>query len=543
VIAAALNSHLVDEVHVSRKQYLDGTIPTGFQRTAIVSLKGKIPWKADRELMIRQISLEEDACREVRDVGHEVTFRTDRLSIPLVEVVTEPVAKNPTEAREISERIGRVMRSTGLVRRGPGATRQDVNVSVRGGKRVEIKGVPFLDLIPTITAGEAIRQHNLLLIRDELVERGLKVTDLDTDRFTTLVTKDVTPLLEGKRVPVMSHLWPDKVQKGTPYRVMAVLLKGFKGIFAHETHYTQRFIDEISGRVRVIACLDHLPNVLSSDTEIPKGLTKKIYASIMAELGGSKEDAFVLVFGDERDTKTASEEVYLRCKDAFDGVPNETRQVINAHETSFERILPGPDRMYPDTDRPPIVVTPEILKRVYAQVPRPFWETEQEMVRSGVPRHLASRLVVSPLYTIYRNAVASGSHPGMVAGILMETVKSLRRDGVPVQNIPEPAYAELFSLLRDGSITKEVVDPLLRSLAEGLTVLETLEKLDLRSVTDQEALTMIGKVLSADPSLSEFFKAGKEGPLMGAVLNGSSGKIGGGRARDLLRTMLCNPSE
>jgi glutamyl-tRNA(Gln) amidotransferase subunit E len=537
VIASALNSHLVDEVHVSRKQYLDGTIPTGFQRTAIVSLKGKIPWKADRELLIRQISLEEDACREVRDVGHEVTFRTDRLSIPLVEVVTEPVAKNPTEAREISERIGRVMRSTGLVRRGPGSTRQDVNVSVRGGRRVEIKGVPFLDLIPTITAGEAIRQWNLLKIRDELEGRGLKVSDMDADKFTTMVAKDVTHLLEGKRIPVMSHLWPNKVEAGKGYRIMAVLLKGWAGIFPRETHYSQRFIDEISGRVRVIACLDHLPNVLSSDTDAPKGITKKAYAQIMKELGGTKADAFVLVFGDERDTKTASEEVYIRCRDAFEGVPNETRQVMTPHETSFERILPGPDRMYPDTDRPPIVVTPEILRRVHAQVPKPFWEAESEMVSKGVKPHLARQLVISPLYPTYKDAVAAGSLPGTVAGILMETVKSLRRKDVPVQNISASQYADFFSALRDGSLTRDGIAPMLRSLAEGLTVLEALEKLGLRSMSDHEARSLIGKIISADPALAAEFKAGREGPLMGAILSSSSGRIGGARARSILAGM------
>ena len=175
--ARAMNCQLVDEVHVSRKQYLDGSIPTGFQRTAIISLGGWVPWGEERKIEIRQISLEEDACREMKDEGHEVVFRTDRLSIPLVEVVTEPNAKTPAEAGEMAEILGWVMRSTDLVRRGPGATRQDVNVSVEGGRRIEIKGVPFLDLIPPITAGEAVRQHNLLKIKEELGKKSLDPGD------------------------------------------------------------------------------------------------------------------------------------------------------------------------------------------------------------------------------------------------------------------------------------------------------------------------------------------------------------------------------
>ena len=87
-LAELCNLNLVSELHVMRKQYLDGSIPTGFQRTAMVGLTGTIPFRVpelgvDRDLSIRQLSLEEDSCREVSDVGHRITFRTDRLGMPL----------------------------------------------------------------------------------------------------------------------------------------------------------------------------------------------------------------------------------------------------------------------------------------------------------------------------------------------------------------------------------------------------------------------------------------------------------------------------
>jgi glutamyl-tRNA(Gln) amidotransferase subunit E len=194
--------------------------------------------------------------------------------------------------------------------------------------------------------------------------------------------------------------------------------------------------------------------------------------------------------------------------------------------------------MYPDTDRPPIVVTPEILKRVLAQVPRPFWETESEMVSKGVKPHLARRLVVSPLYPIYKEAVGAGCPAGTTASVLMETVKSLRRKGIPVQNISASQYAEFFAALRIGTLTREGMVPMLRSLSEGLTVLEAMEKLSLRSVDDTEARSLIGKIISDDPALAAEFKAGREGPLMGAILNDSSGRIGGARARSILAGMI-----
>ena len=75
-IAQLFNLNLVSEIHVMRKQYLDGSIPTGFQRTVMLGLGGVIPFVVpelglDRELRIRQLSLEEDSCREVSDHGHE----------------------------------------------------------------------------------------------------------------------------------------------------------------------------------------------------------------------------------------------------------------------------------------------------------------------------------------------------------------------------------------------------------------------------------------------------------------------------------------
>jgi glutamyl-tRNA(Gln) amidotransferase subunit E len=105
---------LVDELHIARKQYLDGSIPTGFQRTAIFSLNGTIPFKG-REVHVVQMSIEEDSCREVRDEGHLRIYRTDRLGMPLIETVTGPDMKTPQEVAdgwpEVQAKCGR-----GLVR-------------------------------------------------------------------------------------------------------------------------------------------------------------------------------------------------------------------------------------------------------------------------------------------------------------------------------------------------------------------------------------------------------------------------------------------
>ena len=153
-----MNMDIIDEVHIARKQYLDGIIPTGFQRTAIVGVNGCLPFKG-RNLTITHVSVEEDSCREVKDKGHRIVWRTDRLGMPLTETVTGPELRHAggSARRHPALRPGRA-RSRGRVRTGIGASRQDVNVSVRGGNRVEIKGVPRAGFAVKLVHNEGVRQ-------------------------------------------------------------------------------------------------------------------------------------------------------------------------------------------------------------------------------------------------------------------------------------------------------------------------------------------------------------------------------------------------
>jgi glutamyl-tRNA(Gln) amidotransferase subunit E len=175
--------NIVGEVHIIRKQYLDGSIPTGFQRTAILGVNGEIPLK-NKKVGLIQLSIEEDSCREISDIGHTRIYKTDRLGMPLIETVTQPELLNPDEVKEACDYIRFLNRSTDKVVTGMGAGRQDVNVSCRGGHRVEIKGVAHTKWIPDLTHNEAYRQFALLHLRDELKKR-LKKKDWEFN-FTEL---------------------------------------------------------------------------------------------------------------------------------------------------------------------------------------------------------------------------------------------------------------------------------------------------------------------------------------------------------------------
>lgn len=197
--------NVVGEVHITRKQYLDGSIPTGFQRTAILGVNGHIQLR-NKKVNLIQLSIEEDSCREIADVGHERWYKTDRLGMPLIETVTAPELFTPDELREAAEYIRFLNRSTGLVRTGMGAGREDVNVSCRGGSRVEIKGVAHNKWIPELSHNEAFRQWALLHIKKLLLERitkekwQAKYMELDPHEFKFTYL----PLVECKRKNIKS---------------------------------------------------------------------------------------------------------------------------------------------------------------------------------------------------------------------------------------------------------------------------------------------------------------------------------------------------
>jgi len=447
-----LGCDIVDEVHIARKQYLDGSIPTGFQRTAIVGVEGRLPFRG-RELIITQVSVEEDSCREVSDRGHLIVWRTDRLGMPLIETVTGPDLRTPDEVEEAILLIGRVCRSTGHVRVGMGASRQDVNVSVRGGRRVEIKGVSRAGWAPRLVHGEAVRQVNLLRLRDELHRRGMGSPDrLEIDH------KDVTDLAAGCGLDLLtSDSWeaflvgdnrrPEFERGAGAFCVRAVRLRGLAGTLSWPTQPGRVFADELRGRIRVIAALDQSPILLDSEAW-PTGKTAHAALETLCLAAGcTPEDGLVVVWGAERDTLTAAEEVRLRYLDAIDGVPNETRQPFEDGSTDFERILPGPDRMYPDTDSPPQRITRERVEDLGASLAERPWLREERYAAVGVPRDVIHFLIRRNGARLVDLVVAEcGADLRRACFFFGERVKGLRREGLAVDTVADESWCDLFSL-------------------------------------------------------------------------------------------------
>lgn len=443
-IGMLYNCKLVDELHIARKQYLDGSIPTGFQRTAIYAVDGWIPYK-DRTVKIVQMSIEEDSCREVSDQFHTRTYLTDRLGMPLIETVTGPDMRTPYEVAEVGWICAKLVRSTHKVRRGIGAARQDVNVSVEGGTRVEIKGVPKIGMIPLLTHNEAMRQWNLLRLREELRKRGIT-----TETFLAK-DYDITSLIKKP------HYVPLKNAVESKLKIRCIVLKGFKDLLRWQTQTDTYFSKEISDRVRVIACLTTIPNLIHSDSRTDT-ITSSDWLKIKKHVEATDEDTIIIVWANDEDIQTAVNEIIIRAKEATIGIPSETRQALSDGTNGFERILPGADRMYPDTDLPPKKIAEERINAIKTWLPEQFWKRKEWYKELKIPPDTIDELSISKYAELFKKAVNEWNiNPVNAAVILIQYPKRLSRSSYVIDSIDEKMMSSILKASADKRLTYDFI--------------------------------------------------------------------------------------
>ncbi|MEM4248461.1 MAG: Glu-tRNA(Gln) amidotransferase subunit GatE [Candidatus Nanoarchaeia archaeon] len=192
LIAKMLHCEILDVVQVMRKTIVDGSNVSGFQRTALIGLNGYVETSFGK-VGIQTIAIEEDAARRISETPDSVTWRLDRLGIPLVEIATAPDCKTPEQVKETAEKIGLLLRSTGKVMRGIGTIRQDVNVSITGHPRVELKGVQELPHMPEIVKNEIERQI-------EAIKKGEKLEPQVRNILPDLKSKFLRPMAGAARM-------------------------------------------------------------------------------------------------------------------------------------------------------------------------------------------------------------------------------------------------------------------------------------------------------------------------------------------------------
>ena len=518
-IASLLNMKMVDEFHTMRKQVIDGSNTGGFQRTGLAATDGYLDTPYGR-VAIESLGLEEDAARRIDSDGEYTQFRLDRLGIPLAEITTDPSMHHPEQIKEVAYMIGQVLRSTN-VKRGLGTIRQDVNISITRGARVEIKGVQDLDLMPVIVENEVTRQLALADIKDELIKRDAKVEDTIYDL--------------------------DEVFKDTSSKILSsaecikgIILRGFDGLIGKEVQPGRRFGTELSSYAKKMG----VSGLFHTDELPAYGITQEEVDALKAYLKTGPEDAIIIVAHDEDIAVNALNETIRRAEMAFDGVVEETRKALDDGNTEYMRPLPTANRMYLETDIPLFQITDDMVEPIKNNLPELPDEKEARIIKEyKLSEDLSSQLVRRLLADRFEELMANLKVDSTtVASVLVSDLRDLRREGVDVSIFTNEKLTETFKLLEDNKISKDALKDLMLAVSKkpDEPVEKIAEEENLTLLSEDEVRSIIHDIVSGQENMVKERQMGAMGPLMGMSMKQLKGKADGSLVNKIVREEIQN---
>ena len=509
--ALMINAEVVDQIHVMRKTVVDGSNTTGFQRTSLVARNGVMNVELSDgntlKVAVDTVCIEEEAAKIIQKNADYDTYRLDRLGIPLIEIATGPDMHTPKEMKEVAAFIGMLLRSTGKVKRGLGTIRQDVNVSVKDGSRVEIKGVQDLKMIDTIVEYEALRQVNLLRLREELKIKGITTTLINHDKVQDF-TEDFKTIHKGF---IKAGIDSGLSVYGKSYPL-------FKGFFGYEVNPNRRYGTELSDRIKVLG----LNGLIHTDENLEKYGITEIVQHISHKLGLGVEDGMIFILGPKEKCLLAFKKIDDAIKYFLEqGLSKEVRNAKDDGTSQFMRPMPGSSRMYPETDVPILypnidgIEKPELIKD----------KTERFVKEYGLPRQVAKELVFEPNFELFIK-----KYPQIKPITIAESLDSMLKDiktrySLDVSPSTEQ-YEQILGKLNDGEIAKEAVFEILLAIGKG----EQGKVIDFSKyqTNEDELIDFITKTIAEKQNLNT-------NAIMGLVMKEYRGKYSGQKILELIK--------
>ncbi len=496
IVSFILGCIPVDNLNFMRKMVIDGSNTSGFQRTGIVGING-VFYHNGKKIGISSVTLEEEACKKIEEKDSKITYSLDRLGIPLIEVSTEPDISSPSEAREVAEALGLAVKRSGFIRREVSSIRQDVNVSINSGNRVEIKGVQSLTQIQEVLEYEISRHKALNEIKEELKRRGVQKFSLNSVDITEIVKSFKSNL-------VLKSLSENKNAIGFRLDKLSGLLNNGK----------YRLGKEIAERLKIYG----IGGIIHSD-ELPNyGINSRDVDTLKKFLKCEGEDAFGFILIQDKLKEESLKIIEDRLNQALQGVPAETR-AATPDGTKFLRPLPGRSRMYPETDIPIIKISEEFLNKAKERVPSTVEERINYLVTLGISYQEATNAVWKEYDDLLEEYIKEYGNPKSVAKLLSIVFSRQER------NFSKAKY--ILSLLKENKITKDVIEDLYVMNEDEISKFLNKQSEDIESI--------IKEIVDSNKDLiknkgNESFK-----PLMGEIMNKLRGKVDGSKVSELLK--------
>jgi len=498
-VAKHLKMFVPDELHVMRKTVIDGSNTGGFQRTMVVGLgtaKSVIP-TSQGPVRVKDLELEEESARILSRGSKGTSYSLSGLGVPLIEIGTYPDIKSPEQAYEAALYLGELLRLTGKAQRGIGTIRQDVNVSVSGGARVEIKGFQELRELPRLVSYEVERQKSLISLSKELT--GYKIRRVNVTEFF-----DESALFKGKRL------------------VLGLVLPGFKGLLKRKLNPVKTLGSELADYARAYG----VKGLIHDDEDLDKYKLVSEFSQVRNELGLKDDDLILVIAGDDDViVKAAIEAVEARVYLLNDGVPEETRVASKDAASAYARPLPGGARMYPETDVS-VIIPPEGIPRIESKQIIKKRLSDKINLKDDV----IVKLILHPRRKLLESLIKKFPRldSKLITRILIEAPKDVKkRFGKDVSIISDEQFTDLIGFVSDGVIVKDAVPIILSKLCDApeLSVSDIIGSY--RQLGDAELKQIVLGVKKKHKGLSV-----KQ--LMGLVMKEVAGRASGKRVSELL---------
>ncbi len=508
-LSKMMGCSVVDQVHVMRKTVVDGSNTSGFQRTALVARDGYIEVESEgktNKIKIDTLCLEEDAARIIsRNPDHDI-YRLDRLGIPLIEIATGPDMRTPQQVKDTAAHIGMMLRSTGKVKRGLGTIRQDVNVSIVGGARAEIKGVQDLRIIDKVVENEALRQLNMLKLREEMISR-IKKIDLSNEIID--FTNDFS---DTNSAMVKKNL-------DAGLRIYGKSYNDFKGFFGFEINPDRRFGSELKDRIKVLG----LNGLIHTDENLEKYKIVEEVKDIYARLGLQDYDAMILIIGTEEKCMLAFKKIDDAIKSFYEnGLSKEVRNAKEDGTSTYLRPMPGSSRMYPETDVNTIIPDSSIIE-MPELITEKIMRFEKEY---SLPKQVAKELVFESDFELFVKKYPQVK-PVTIAEVLVSAPKEVKTRfnlDIDTESVKFIELADkILSKMNSGDLAKEAVIEILVEYARGKDIDFSRFK-----TNEDELNEYIVELISKHPNLNT-------AAIMGEVMKKYRGKYPGSRIMELVK--------
>lgn len=537
-VAALLDARPVPLVQTMRKTVVDGSNTSGFQRTSLMATAGTLQTDGG-PVGVDVLCLEEDSARKLDTVDHAtgqtVVYNLDRLGLPLIEIATAPDVQSPEHAKTTAIALGRVLRQTRRVRRGLGSIRQDLNVSIACGDRVEIKGCQDLGWIPTIVRLEMVRQLHFYRLANQL-RTALDLPPLPEDRRQDddTVEVEVAAAVTGRYVLNLHDVTPhfNATSSGMVEQalangavMLALALPGMHGLLGTKTLDEQgaqlpRLGRELAGAAKLAG----VKGIFHSDELPAYGLTSNEVNTVREQLDLAPDDAFVLCCAPKWQASLALEAVLNRARQAFHRVQKEVRNVVvkkGAPEdgtTAPMRPLPGGSRMYPETDVPPHAVTAEQWADVLARLPMDDQARADRLSTTDASSDQAQQLLARELDDVYIEHVDAVPHKAWASLLLTHD------DEDPL------LLVNVLMLRNEEVVARDHVDTLVEAFRGQSPTFEALqtyvEANGLGPVDVGDLSAIVNGIVTERIDFVRERGMGAMGPLMGVVMQAAQGADG-----------------